>query len=252
MRLDRILPIAALALALLLSLPAVLASPKDAGIAAEVRQALNQSSELRQSSRLGVRCEEGILTISGGAATLHLLDDARRIAASVPGVVDVVMMARVSRGQVSDTQIRYALNQALRELSGALRELKAQVGLGKVVLTGSAGTYGQKQEVEETVSKIRGIVAIVNRIEVSATSNAGGALGRHVERKIVEDLPVRPAKLDVRMQDGKALLRGRVPLFLYRMQAENAALSVPGVVQVENHLIVDPALVSVPSGQESP
>ncbi len=249
MRLDRILPIAALVLAFILSTPKILASPKDTGIAAEVRQALSQADELRQSARLGVRCEEGILTISGGAATLHLLDDARRIAASVPGVVDVVMMARVSRGQISDAQIRYALNQALREQAGALRELKAQVGMGKVVLTGSAGTYGQKQQVEETVSKIRGIVAIVNRMEVSATSNAGGVLGRHVERKIVEELPVRPAKLDVRMHDGKVQLRGRVPLFLHRMQAEDAALSVPGVVQVENHLIVDPALVSAPSNQ---
>ena len=251
MRLDRILPIAALALALLLSTPAVLASPRDAGILAEVRQSLTRAEELRQTARLGVRCEEGILTISGFAPTLHLLQDARRIAASVPGVVDVVMAARVSRGKISDAQIRDALNRALSTEAGSLRELKALVGAGKVVLTGSAGSYDQKQRVEETASRIRGIVTIVNRIEVTATSNAGGVLGRHVQRKIMEDLPVRPAKLDVRMHDGKVFLRGRVPLFLYRLQAEEAALSVPGVTQVENHLVVDPSLVSLASDSEA-
>ena len=252
MRLDRILPIVALALALLLSTPAVLASPRDAGILAEVRQALSQAEEIRQTARLTVRCEEGILTISGYAPTLHLLQDARRISASVPGVVDVVMAARVSRGKISDAQIRDALNRALSTETGSLRELKALVGSGKVVLTGSAGSYGQKQQVEETVSRIRGIVSIVNRIEVTATSNAGLVLGRHVQRKIVEDLPVRPAKLDVRARDGKALLRGRVPLFLHRLQAEEAALSVPGVVQVDNHLIVDPSLATSASDEEIP
>ena len=251
MRLHRILPMAALALIFLLGAPALLASPKDPGILAEVRQALSQAEELRQTARLGVRCEEGILTITGFAPTLHLLQDARRIAGSVPGVVDVVMAARVSRGSISDAQLRDALNRALSTEAGSLRELKALVGGGKVVLTGSAGSYGQKHQVEETVSKVRGVAMIENRIEVTASTNAdNGPLGRHVHKKILEDLPVRPAKLEVKIRDGNAVLHGRVPLFLHRMQAEAAALSVPGVNQVENRLIVDPSMESVASNSD--
>jgi osmotically-inducible protein OsmY len=252
MRLERVFSGASLALSLLIPSGALLASPEDARIVAEVKEAISRAAEIQAGARLKVRSEMGILTISGVSESLYLLDQAQRISASVRGVVDVVVTARVPRGKYTDMQLRDALNRALSPAAASVHELKAQVGYGKVVLTGNAGSYGQKQQVEETVAKIRGVADIVNRIEVTASTNAdGSALGRRVHKQILEDLAARPAKLDVKVHDGKALLRGRVPLFLHRLEAEASAFSVPGVSQVENRLIVDPSLTSLTSSSGS-
>ena len=40
-----------------------------------------------------------------------------------------------------------------------------------------------------------------------------------------------------------ATLRGKVPLYLNRIEAEEMALSVPGVAEVDDRLVVDPSLV---------
>ena len=59
-----------------------------------------------------------------------------------------------------------------------------------------------------------------------------------------------PAAAGSRSDD--TVLSGRVPLFLTRLEATEAALSIPGIHEVDNRLVVDPNLTPLPSHPTRP
>jgi hypothetical protein len=76
----------------------------DASTVNQVQDALNSDKELF-SRHITVRADSGIVTLGGYAWTQPELEDAIRIAQSVPGVVRVVNSMELDRGGLSDSQV---------------------------------------------------------------------------------------------------------------------------------------------------
>jgi osmotically-inducible protein OsmY len=76
----------------------------DASTVNQVEDALNSDKELF-SRHITVRADSGVVTLGGFAWTQPELEDAIRIAQSVPGVVKVVNSMELDRGGLSDSQV---------------------------------------------------------------------------------------------------------------------------------------------------
>ncbi len=76
----------------------------DANTVNQVQDALNSDQELF-SRHITVRAESGVVTLGGFAWTQPELEDAIRIAQSVPGVTKVVNAMELDRGGLSDSQV---------------------------------------------------------------------------------------------------------------------------------------------------
>jgi hypothetical protein len=76
----------------------------DASTVNQVQDALNSDKELF-SRHITVRADSGVVTLGGFAWTQPELEDAIRIAQSVPGVTKVVNSMELDRGGLSDSQV---------------------------------------------------------------------------------------------------------------------------------------------------
>ena len=251
-RLDRLTCFVALAL---VCTPTFADSPSltDENIEAAVMAALTPDEKLPGSAGLKVRCDVGILTLGGTADTLYTLDQAVRQAGAVPGVVDVVVDATVPRSRIPDTEILAEVQKAMQVPSFSFVSIQATVGGGRVTLSGTAGSYAQKLLAEREISKIAGVTGIQNRIVVKAETNVSETgLSRLVFSRLTAGGSPVAGKFDVSIRGNVAILTGRVPLFLNRLEATEAALGVPGIQEVDNRLVVDPSRVTSPPETTQP
>ncbi|HEV8376731.1 MAG TPA: BON domain-containing protein [Candidatus Polarisedimenticolia bacterium] len=230
---------------------AIASSPGDARIVDAVESALMASGDSGVRG-LRVRCEAGILTLGGTADTLSTLDMAHREAARVPGVLDVVVTAVVSRRGIPNAQVLADVRQALGRMDSASGSIQATVGSGRVMLQGVTGTFEQKMMAEKEVSKIPGVSGIQNEIRIGSETNARAhELTRRILSQLRSGPSAIPGRFEVTMKGRTAILKGRVPLYLHRIEAGEAVLSVPGVSSVDNRLVVDPGLVQ-PASDSKP
>jgi len=219
-------------------------SSDDAEILASVQAALDRSEDLGERTSLKIKCDAGILTLGGTADSSYALRRAVRRAGEIPGILDVVVIALVSRHGVPDSQILIDVQNALRIPSFSSGGVQASVNSGRVLLTGTTGSYSQKLLAENETSKVMGVVDIQNRIRVTAETNLEEPqLARRVLSQLSGGLTAVPGRFQVSMKGQVATLRGKVPLYLNRIEAEEMALSVPGVAEVDDRLVVDPSLV---------
>ena len=218
--------------------------PSDEEIRTAVEAALSRDVSISEHAGLRVGCEEGILTLSGEAETLEVLQQARRRAGDMRGVLDVVIAAGISTHGAPDPQILMEIQEGLD--IPAFRGDSISVGVrgGQVTLGGSSTTFARKLLAEAIASAVPGVVEIVNNLRVVAPREGDdGELGRRIQRLLTGGLAPVPGTFVVTVQGGRATLKGKVPLFSHRIQAERLALSVGGISSVDNRLKVDPSLL---------
>ncbi len=110
---------------------------------------------------------------------------------------------------------------------------------GWVTLEGTVDWQFQRTLAESAVKKLRGVVGITNSIQVKSKVSP-----TEIKNKI-EDALRRSAELDanqitVQVDGGTVKLYGLVRSWAEKDEAERAAWSVPGTVNVENHIDVEP------------
>ena len=87
---------------------------------------------------------------------------------------------------------------------------------------------------------VKGVRAVVNRIEVRPTPRADDALGSDVVGALLRDPAADAWEIEVRAEDGKITLDGEVDSWREWMLAERLTKGVRGVSEVDNRLTVAP------------
>jgi osmotically-inducible protein OsmY len=220
--------------------------PTDDEIKAQVEEALAHDAVIGDHATLRVSCEEGIVTIGGRADTLSVLLQAERRAGDVRGVLDVVAEAGISHAGIADSQILMDIEHAMDIPAFRGDNVAVSVTDGGVRLSGTTVTYARKLLAERCASEVAGVVSIQNNLRVIAPPEGDDAeLARRIRLLLTSGMTPVPGKFEVTVVRRDALLRGKVPLYSHRVQAERLALSVGGIRTVENRLKVDPML-SIP------
>jgi osmotically-inducible protein OsmY len=225
---------------------ATAAAPADGQIKADVQRQLSKVDA--SASRLTIDVRDGVVTLSGGVATLWVKQEAVKRVLKVDGV----------RSLMADLMIAKAENDAtlLREIGDAIRHydlytvydnIEGRVRNGTVRLEGAVTEPKKSSDILERVAKVRGVQAIDNAIAVLPASQNDDRLRVTIATAIYRDEAFQNYSMvdppvHVIVNNGHVTLVGFVRSQIERIKAESIARMMNGVLAVDNKVqLVGPA-----------
>jgi osmotically-inducible protein OsmY len=155
-------------------------------------------------------------------------------------------MASVATTTRTDEEIQ---RDVLEELKWDARVQPNEVGVavknGIVSLMGSVDSYAKRWAAEEAAHRVKGVVAVVNDIEVHLPSTAERSdedIAKAIVNALQWDAFVPVEKLDVTVSKGWVTLRGQVEWEYQRKDAERVIRRITGVRGVTNLITVQPRI----------
>ncbi len=193
------------------------------------------------SSEIGVAVKNGIVTLSGIVNTYDKKLSAEKATKRVAGVKAVALDIQVGispKYAKSDTEIAEAVLDALKWHT-AIQEnkIKIKVEDAVVILEGTVEWEFQRSNARHAIENLSGVKSVINLITVKPTKTA-----QDLEKKISiafhRSATLDSGKIAVKVIGDKVILNGTVRSLVESDDAKDAAWSAPGVLSVENNLVV--------------
>lgn len=142
----------------------------------------------------------------------------------------------------ADDAIAEAARAELAELAAGSGPARIEVAVerGVALLTGTVPTLLHARVAADRVSTVRGIRALVNRLNVAAATVNDEELGARVRASLSEDPALDDLSLSVSAREGTVQLTGRVLSYTEKELASRVTESVRGVREVVNELELVP------------
>ncbi len=118
---------------------------------------------------------------------------------------------------------------------------------GVVTLTGHVATFPEKWAAERAASRVSGVKALAEEIEVhyyDDTRITDEEIGKRALQQLSWDVSVPDDKLKVKVEKGFVTLTGNVDWFYQKHNAEANVRRLAGVIGVTNNIVIKPAVVA--------
>ena len=207
----------------------------------DVQNAIRWEPSLR-SSDIGVSVKDGIVTLTGIVDGYSQKVEAEEAARNVTGVKIVVEKIEVGSGNgnlKTDNEIASEIMNTFKWHWDIPNEkVNVKVENGWVTLTGELEWNYQKEAAKKTVGNLLGVKGIVNNIMIVKLSKA------RIDKKEIEEAIERNGHIDninvnVDLFENIVTLNGIVDSWYQKSEAGRIARNAPGVLQVQNDLVVD-------------
>jgi len=194
------------------------------------------------SQEIVVSAEAGTITLCGTVASLRHKREAGRAAARVYGVTKVCNQLQVRRADGSprdDAELRGEVLDALMLDGTVPMTVEAEARNGLIILTGSTTWHYQRDEAEFLATSVPGVLAVANDITLTSKPD-----GRDIKTDISQAFR-RSASLDAdelsvdTTSYGTVILAGTVSTWAEHDEAVAAAWSAPGVIEVDDQIVVE-------------
>lgn len=148
----------------------------------------------------------------------------------------------------SDNELKQAVFDEMRwEPSVEAAHIGVTAKSGVVTLTGHVDTYAQKSDAEKAASRVKGVKAVVENIEVKLPSSyerddediAAAAIDRLGWNSSIPEDAVK-----VKVEGGWVTLTGEVAWNYEKSAAEGDIRTLMGVTGVSNQILLKPSLIS--------
>lgn len=187
-------------------------------------------------NNIDVSVIEGIAQLNGTVENIMAKERATFIAEKVKGVRAVSNRIDVQLAEPrSDIETNVAVQQALLEDPATESyEVDVAVENGEVTLSGTVGSFGEKQLATKVAKSVRGVVDVKNNIMIDYdTDRPDAEIKPEIEQRLRWDVLVNDGLVDVAVNDGKVTLTGTVGSAAEKRRALWDAW-VTGVREVDN------------------
>jgi osmotically-inducible protein OsmY len=115
---------------------------------------------------------------------------------------------------------------------------------GKVSLTGSVPYFRDRKEAQKIASKILGVTALENNLEVDFSEDdvefKDYELEKNIEEALLNQTVIAPSRLDISVKDGNAVIKGSVEKYWKKSLVEELISQIRGIRTIENNIAVVP------------
>jgi osmotically-inducible protein OsmY len=140
----------------------------------------------------------------------------------------------------ADSDIRQRVEERLRGESRVdINEIEISVRDATVYLTGAVDSAWEKRVARTSAQEVDGVAYVHDHMTVkNFVRRPDNELAEAVQNAIMRDAYAQGGKVEVRASSGEIVLDGEVPTYDVRKAAEHVAWFTPGVINVENLLLV--------------
>ncbi len=194
---------------------------------------------------IGVSVEQGVVTLYGTVHSFAEKGTAVLAAKRVLGVrmvVDKLEVKLRDDQRRSDEEIASRAEQALIWFSVAPPGMVAvAVHDGIVTLSGEVKRQFQRNSAENAVKHVRGVRAVVNEVKLTPPRVSPDKIQRDIGNAFQRGASLDARTITAEVEGGRVTLRGMVRTLAEYDAAEEVAWQAPGVTQVINEIVVQPA-----------
>lgn len=211
----------------------------------ERRETLEKALDEEKIEGLSVSVEGSTVGLSGKVRNVFHKNEALQIALSQPDVTSVDADIEISTAE-SDQKLGEEVVGQLRRYTRftVFDDVNAYVQEGRVALVGWVTEPYKKRELENKLHDVLGIQDFRNDIQVLPTSSADERLRQVLANKLYRDesfadfatMVIPPVHIIV--ERSRVILTGVVRSQLLKQKAEAILRGTPGVLSVDNRLVV--------------
>ena len=212
----------------------------DSDIKRDVEDELRSDPTI-DATDIAVAVKNGVVTLTGFARRYTDKFGAEAASKRVNGVVGLANDIEVRLSPANETPdpeiARDAVAAVKSRLPFSSEYVKVIVDKGWVTLEGEVEWNYQRDEAERAVRRLKGVKGVVNSIRLKP-SVAPVEVKRKIEEAFRRSAEIDASRIIVEANGGEVVLRGTVRTWAERREAENAAWKAPGVVKVNNHIMI--------------
>ncbi len=216
----------------------------DADIKRDVEDELEWEPSVNAAD-IAVAVKDGVVTLTGFVTTYAQKFAAERAAKRVADVVGVANDLEVRLPGVDqrpDPEIaRDVVHELKIWLPQSWENIKVVVKNGWVTLEGEVEWNYQREYAERAIRWIKGVKGVSNLITLKPkTTPSPEEIRQRIEEAFRRSALVDANRVTVEASGGEVILKGSVRSWAERQEAERAAWTAPGVVKVDNRIVVSP------------
>lgn len=193
------------------------------------------------AAAIGVAVENGVVSLTGHVRTYAEKIAAERAVKRVKGVHAVAEEIEVripGDADVADDVIASRCLDIIQWNADIPEDqIQVKVQQGWVTLEGEVEWQYQKEDAERAMCKLAGVVGINNLLIVKPKVSLED-IKRRIENAMARNAELDTSHIRVTVAGTTVKLEGCVHLWRERKAAEHAAWAVPGVMHVENHILI--------------